>query len=49
MLKTIDFLVIIADNVIRGRPLEKHTHKNALYADEVGSVMGCGEHGGLQR
>lgn len=37
------------DNTSWGRYLEKHTRKNALYADEVGSVMGCGEHGGLQR
>ncbi|MBP5701880.1 MAG: hypothetical protein J6W85_05530, partial [Lachnospiraceae bacterium] len=26
-----------------------HTRKNALYADEVESAMGSGEHGGLQR
>ena len=29
--------------------LEKHTHKNALCAYEVESVMECGDYGGLQR
>ena len=46
---SIDIYVRITDNTIRGRPLEKQTRKNALFAGEVESVMGCGEHGGLQR